>query len=779
MFFGAAVLTLALGMGVNALLFSATSGLLWKPLPFVEGHQLVWLMTETAAKPGVHDTTTSAEGEAIARSASPLAATAAIGDNALVRELAQSHQRWRGIWATTGLFQVLKIAPAVGAVPAVLPPDGAPRAMFLGHERWQRDFAADPAVVGRELVFADNKRFVVVGVLPPALEFPFARSPHPGHGAGFQPGVQDYWVLAPESPGGHPGGVMIGRLGAGQDAASAQAMLSAVSARLAGEQPSSHAGRALIAIPMREQILGPLGLAVPLLQGFALLVLVIACANLASLLIARGATRAGELTVRVALGARASDLIRLRAAEALIISACGAGAGLAIAWLGRQWLAALAPRHEALINRIAVDAGVLLALGGTAVLVTFASGVLPAFWRRPSSTLSLHASRVTRAGVQKPLRALVACQIALSVTLAASAVLLGRSLERLLDTDAGYQTKGVFAVDAVLYIPNREATPILRDLATRLRALPGVEAVGFVHSAPLTGKWIVRDSFEVVHGPAQGRTAEMPGSFVSHDYFQALQIPVLAGRMFTEGDLARRDYPIIINDIAARMYFPGRTPIGERVRIAGALREIVGVVGATRDLSLDTPAEPQWYLPGLSGTSQIVVRASAGLDTMPAMLRRELAASDPRFIVERLDALDDIVAGTVMERRLAARLAAVFAMLAMVVAGLGLYGALSFGVAQRRREFAVRTAVGATRPAITRLLVGEGLRVGAMGAGAGMLAAAAVARVLRPFMYDATGSDIWAVPFAAALLLGVSLLASIGPARRGAATSVITALRSD
>jgi predicted permease len=779
MVFGAAVLTLALGMGVNALLFSATSGLLLKPLPFQDGDALAWLLTETAAKPGVRETTTGEEGEAVARSTSPYEATAAVGDSALVRELERSHQRWRGLWATTGLFQVLKIAPALGAVPPTLPPDGAPRAMVIGNARWQRDFGADPGIIGRELAFADNKRFVVVGVLPPALEFPFARPPHPGHGAGFLPGEQDYWILAPDPPGGHPGGVMIGRLGSGQDHPRAQAVLSAVSAQLAREHPASHAGRTLVNVPLRQQILGPLSRAVPLLQAFAVLVLAIACANLASLLIARGATRTDEVTVRLALGARLSDLVRLRAAEAFVISVLGAGAGLGIAWIGRAWLARLAPRHEALVGRITIDAGVVLALGGAAVLVTFACGVFPALWRRRSAMLPAHASRVTRSDVRRSLRTLVACQIALSVTLAASALLLGRSLQRLLDTDPGYRTEGVFAADAILYVPTREAQVVMGDLVTRLRAVPGVDAVGFVHSTPLTGKWIVRDTFEILDGPAQGRTRELPGSFVAHDYFRAMQIPIVAGRGFSEADLSRRDYPIIINDIAARQYFPGRSPIGERVRITGALREIVGVVGATRDLALDMPAEPQWYLPGLSGTSELVVRATAGLATMPAALRREIAATDPRFIVQRIDALDGIASDTVMERRLAARLAGIFAGLAIVVAGLGLYGVLSFSVAQRRREFAIRAAVGATRGAIARLLVGDGLRAGAIGIGVGMLAGAAAARELRPFLYETVNADLWAVPLAAALLLGVSLAASIGPALRGAATSVVTALRRE
>src|SRR5688572_9241726 len=225
------------------------------------------------------------------------------------------------------------------------------------------------------------------------------------------------------------------------------------------------------------------------------------------------------------------------------------------------------------------------------------------------------------------------------MTLVASAVTLGQSLTRLLDVDAGYQTEGVVAADTILYIPNREALEVLQGLRRKLLAMPGVDAVGFVHSTPLTSQWIIRDTLEIMDGPARGETPPMEGSFVAYDFFDVMRIPVLAGRAFSEGDLGRPDFPIVINDIAARRYFPGRNPIGERVRMTGRLREIVGVVGATRDLALDAPAEAQWYQPILFGTSQLLVRAT-GVPNLPELLRRELMIADPRFIVQRVQRLD-------------------------------------------------------------------------------------------------------------------------------------------
>jgi hypothetical protein len=361
------------------------------------------------------------------------------------------------------------------------------------------------------------------------------------------------------------------------------------------------------------------------------------------------------------------------------------------------------------------------------------------------------------------------------MTLAASAVTMGRSLSRLLNIDAGYQTEGVVAADTILYIANSEAVEIQKRLRRKLLAMPGVDAVGFVHSTPLTNQWIIRDTFEVMDGPAKGETSPMVGSFVAYEFFDVMRIPVLAGRSFVETDLGRRDFPLVINDIAARRYFPGRNPVGERVRMTGGFREIVGVVGATRDLALDAPAEPQWYQPSLFGTSQLLVRAH-GVQNLPELLRRELRSADPRFIVQRVQPLDDIVAGTVIERRLASRLVGVFAGLALVLAGVGLYGVMSFGVAQRRREFGIRAAIGADPARIVRLLMVHGLRITAIGIAFGGGMSWFALRLLQPLLFDSPGFTLMPLAAAALLLVIVAILAVIGPALRAASTSPTVAL---
>lgn len=780
-FTAAAILTMALGMGANALMFSVANGLLLRPLPFQQPDELVWVFSEQQQNPSERDTVSGDEGDAIARRQSPFSATAAIGDSALVREVERRHERWLGIWATTSLFEVLKITPVVGRIPADLPPNGAPRAMFISHERWVRDFAADPAVVGKLLPFVDRQPFVVAGVLPPGLEFPFARAPHKGHGAGFHAGLQDFWAIAPDRPGEHPGGVMIARLANGRTAAAAAREIAGVSASLAASRQQENNGRVLVVVPMRDHVLGLIGPALPVLQLFSGLVLLIACANLANLMLARAAAARSETAMRVALGARTAHLLRLSAAEALVISAGGAALGMALAWGGRELLAAMAPRQTALISRITIDGAVLAFLAGVSIVTTLIFGVLPGFLRRPAGSLTevMSTARHTGSGPQRTLRWLAVSQIALSLTLLAGAGVLGTSLQRLMNVDAGYVTDGVITVDTVLYIPGREAMPIHAALIARLRALPHVEAAGFVHSTPLTDKWLVRDTFEVMDGPAKGATPMMPGGFVTYDYFQALRIPILAGRAFSASDIDRRDFPIIINDIAARRFFPGRNPVGMRVMMTGELREIVGVVKATRDIRLDTAPEPQWYQPIAGGTSELIVRVSGRASDHVAALRSTIESIDTRMIVQRILPLDDVVADTVLERRMAARLVSVFAGIALALAAVGLYGVTHFGVIRRRREFAIRSSLGATRQAILQGVLRQSLTLAGLGIACGVTLSLALAGLLQRLMFETSAASPVALSVAAFVLMSVALAAAIGPAWRAASADPITVLKPE
>lgn len=775
-FFITAVITMGLGLGVNALLFSAVNGLLLRPLPFHDADGLVWIFGASTKTPDTRDTTTGAEGDLIARHVTEFTATAAIGDAGLVRGVGARHHRWHGIWTTTGLFQVLGIAPAIGAVPPVLPADGQPRVIFISHERWTSEFGSDDSILGQPLQFEDNKRFVIAGVLPAGLEFPFARAPHKGHGAGFQSGDQDFWILAPDRPGEHPGGVMTARLAAGSSVTKATSALAGVNRAL--ELDGRGRDRVLTAVSMRDQVLGPLVSVLPRLQAFALFVLLIACGNLGSLMLARASATRVDSDVRVALGARTSHLVRLAFAEAGIIMT----AGIALSWLlagaGIRWLAWLAPRHDALLSRITFDLPVLLMTGGIALVAAIAIGFIPVLIRsRTSNRLSAESSqRSTSARVQRSLNGLVIAQMALSVALVSGAMLLATSLHRVISVDAGYDASDVLVGETILYVPPREALPILDTLVQRLRQLPGVNAVGFVHSTPLTGQWVIDDEMELVEGDARGRIVKLSGSLVAYDYFDVMRIPVLAGRVFTAPDLTRPDFPIVINDLAAARYFPGKNPVGAHVRMTGRVREIVGVVKATRDVRLETEPQPQFYQPWLSGTSNLMVRAE-NPKAQAAAMRQAIESADPRFIIQRLYPLTTIVEDTVLERRIGSHLLTVFGVLAVGLAVVGLVGVIHFGAVQRRREFAVRLALGATRREVVRLVVAQAIRTTGIGISLGCMLGILVAGSLQHLVFGAQPLDWLSIAVAAALLFCISAAAATRPAWTAASVDPLAALR--
>ena len=769
-FFASAVLTVSLGMGANAFVYSAVNGLLVRPIPLIDADRVVWIFAR-AAETGSLEPLSGEEGEAL-QAGGVFDVVTVIGDRGLVREVGVRHDRWRGIAVSRGIFDVLGVAPVLGDQ---MPLAGPPR-IAISYERWQKEFGGDPAMVGRELAFADNKRFVVAAILPSGLEFPFARAPHRGNGAGFVPGVQDFWIL--ESGDASGGGPAIARLRPGDTLAQAQARVSV--AANPQRRDAANVPRRLEVVTLRNQSLGNLAPALVLLQIFAALVLLVACANLANLMLARAAAGRDETAVRVALGASPRALARLHGAEVFLISLFGALLGGVLARAAHAGLILAAPRQRIFLDRVQFDWSVYALLGVFCVGATVLFGLAPVGlrWRRalrqgPGST-RLH-SRESRS-----VRVFVVAQIALSVALLTGAATLRESLHRVLSVDTGYDMRGVVAADVLLYVPNREVLPAIDDLVQRLREHPEVQAVGLIHSTPLTGKWTLRDPFEMLEPDGTVVTPPMAGAFVAYDYFEAMGIPILAGRNFRREEFTSPRPPaLIINDAAARMLYPGRNPLGARVRMHGATREIVGVVQNTRDASLEAAPEPQWYQPVMLGSSQVIVRGRSSAAQTMAIVRRELGRSDPRLIVEKLEALETIAADSIVERRMAAQLVTMFALVAVILAGVGLHGVASYRAVRRRREFAIRAAIGATRPRLIRIVLGGTLTLTAIGGAAGMLLSVALGRSLQAMLFETVPAQPWTLVAAASGLAAVALLATLHPAWRAGSADPAALLRSE
>ena len=772
-----ALATLGLGIGATTLMFTAVHGLLVRPLPFPDADRIGWVMAQPAS--GELEGLSSTETSAIAARVPAIESIAVIGDMGLVRAVSGRHDRWRGIWTTADLVDVLGVSLRAGQVQPLTGSAGL-RSMLVAQERWEREFGSDPALIGRELAFEDNKRFIVVGILPRGLEFPFARAPHRGNGAGFVPGRQDFWVLQPAEATGLPGGFTIAKLGRAASPAEARAQIDSVERGVIAEDPRAMR-RTLLFTPLRDQVLGNLAPALPVLLAFAALVFLVACGNLATLLLARAVSQREEVAIRVALGARPAVLARTFVTEAFLLSAAGAALGLLITAAGRMTLARLAPRHDALVERISIDWTTVLFVSTLAVVVTLIFGVVPG-WRRARAAVAdvSHASstRTTSPGHQRSFRVLVIAQVALSLALVVGGFGLRDSFHRIMSVEAGYDMRDVVAADMLLFVPMTEAVPIIDRVVTTLQNTPGVTAVGLVHSTPLTGKWTFQDSFEVLGTTPAVTTPPISGGFVAYDYFAAMGVPIVAGRSFTRTEFSTsRQRVMIINDIAARRFFPGGDVVGSRIRMNGSVHEIIGVVKGTRDARLDAAPEPQWYQPAMLGSSQIIVRGSGPTAATTELVERVLRESDSRMIVEEVNALETIASESVIERRLAAQLVSAFAITAVVLAGIGLYGVVNFGAMQRQREFGIRLAVGATPMAIVRIIIRQGLSMAAAGIALGVILSLAGADALQSLLFEARAADLSTVSFAAGALILTAALACVRPGWRAASVDPAITLR--
>jgi predicted permease len=432
---------------------------------------------------------------------------------------------------------------------------------------------------------------------------------------------------------------------------------------------------------------------------------------------------------------------------------------------------------------VALDGPALLFALGACAVTTLVFGAVPALHAAaPGAAGALRAGRgdAGTTGAARLRRALAAAQVALALVLLFGASLLLQSLARALAADnAGYDAARVVAADVALPTHADEQAAYPR-LVARLRALPGVEAVGAVHSTPLTGKWTFREPLALQAGGDAAFAAS--GSLVAFDYFRVMGVALVAGRAFADEDLVRERTDgavrtVILNRTAARRLALDASLLGRTVFVNGRPRTVVGVVEDTRDLRLDAPVEPQWYAPAYFGTSQLVVRTAGDPARLAGAVRAALLAADPRVVVGRVEPLGAVVAASVAERRVTARLLAAFAAVAVVLAVVGLYGVISFGTARRRREFGVRTALGARPVDVRRLVLGEGLGLAAWGIAAGLVAAVPAGLLLRGLLFGVGPADPTTLAAICATLAACAVAASWAPARRAARTDPAAVLR--
>jgi len=760
-----AVATLALGIGANTAIFSLVRAVILKPLPFRDPAQLiaVWdTYLPQFAKIGV----SSAEMKEWQQQASLFSESAwyryVPSDLTLTVAGAEASLVHAAI-VSPGLAPMLGVAPMAGHGFAANEP---PTSVLLSERVWRERFSENPAIAGKT-VLLNGQAYTVAGVMPREGAFP---------------DWAEVWIppsplMGDEltNPVRHSLG-FVARLRPGVSEARAAAALQGIARRLAAEHPKTSTGWGMRVTGLQADLTASMRPALLLLWGAVSLVLLIACANVANLLLSRATGRAREMALRTALGASAWRLSRQLVTESLLLAVAGGGLGLGLA----QWtLAAVRPAAD--LGDARADWPVLLFLGAVTIATGVLAGLAPAAQAlRADLNGVIKAASLTGAGSGRVRAALVVAEIALAMMVAAGGGILARSFMRLMNVDPGFQARGLLTM-RLSVPPSRDPAQWFHRVDERLRALPGVESLAVANALPLVANRANVTRFAVPGSPLINRDA-LPGAqirFVSPDYFSTMRIPLRSGRVFTERDLTSDS--VIINETMARRFWPGRDPVGLKF-ITGPwgtnpnYSTIVGVVGDVKQFGLDSEATFDLYGPGLRAL-YLIVRTPGDPAALAGAVRREIHQADAEVPITEVRTMEQVLGESARLRRWTMALLAAFAALAMVLAMVGIYGVMAWSAEQRTREIGIRMALGAGRGAVMGMIVRQGLALCATGLVIGMGGAWIFRRVLAGLVFETGTFDAAAYAAAAVLMLAAGLAACYLPARRALQVDPLVALR--
>jgi putative ABC transport system permease protein len=787
-----AVITLALGIGANSAIFSLVNSILLRQLPFWQPEQLVRVSSRRPIAGKFPFTLPDfIDYRDQNRSLSGIAAFASWSAN--LTDQGEPEQL-QGLRISANAFELLGVKAIAGR--ALQPPDDTPgqqNVAVLSYSFWRRRFGADPQLVGKRLTL-NGASYIVAGVLPPQFFFP----------------IREAEVAVPLAPDADPlRGVRtsthflqaLARLKPGVTREQAEADLTAVARRLREQYPVPNANKIGVTLsPLHEEVVGAFRITLWLLLGAVGVVLLITCVNLANLALARGSGRRREMAIRAALGATRQRLIQQLATESLLLALLGGGLGLLLACYGTDLLLALSPSTLPRAAEVGVDLRVLGFTLALSLLAGVIFGLAPA-WQttrvNPNEELK-ESGRGTGGGTRqsRARNLLVVSEIALSLVLLISAGLLIKSFLRLQAVNPGFEAKNALAI--LLSLPkaqysNRAAVSAFYEkLRPRLESLPGVEAVGFVSALPLSGR-LYSIPFTI-----EGR-ATLPDEALRADYrvvnagyFRALKIPLIAGRVFNEYDTAQTASVALISQNLARLHWPNSSPLGASLRIndnnqGPRLVEIIGVVGDVKHLSLDGEPAPHIYLPihqahedgvaWLTNNQYWLLRATVDPLTLAAAASREIQAVDRSIPTSNMRTMERYLAASIAPRRFNLWLLTIFAGAALILAAIGLYGVISYGVTQRRHEIGIRMALGARASDVLKLVVAQGMALAIVGVALGLVAALALTRLMESLLFSVSATDPLTFIAIALILTFVALLACYIPARRATKVNPLVALR--
>jgi putative ABC transport system permease protein len=786
-----AIMALALGIGANTAIFSVVNGVLLRPLPFEDPDRLVRLGEWSQQVPGMSISYPNLlDWREQNRVFTEIAATRFVSYNLTGVD---EPERLQGRDVTANFFDVLGVKPALGR--SFLPEEdhaNSNRVVILSHGLWQRRFGSDPKILGKQLTLSDAS-YTVIGVLPKEYRF---GSPTDV----FVPmGLRENTEMI-RNRDNHPGIYAYARLKPGVTFEQAESEMKGIAARLAQAYPKENAEHSITMMPLREYFVGDVRTSLLILLGAVGFVLLIACANVANLLLARATSRYREIAIRTALGASRIRIIRQLLTESVLLAIVGATVGLLLALWGIDVLRTASIDAIPTTAEIKLDAYVFIFTLGVSLLTGVICGLAPALQTsKPDLNESLkEGGRTGTSGAarQRVRSLLVVSEVALSLVLLIGSGLLIKSFVRLSQTETGFEPENLLTMQLSYAAKPGEGLKVagfFNQVEQRIKALPGVESVALSNGVPFLGA--TETSFQIEGRPeAEAGKRPMTVLYVTTpDYLKTMGIRLLKGRFFTEQDTRTSPLVAVIDEDFARQQFPNEEPIGKF--LAGNKEEniphveIVGIVSHVKNYGLDTagPVQselyyswnqaPERFLPQMSGRMSLILRTNADPSGLTSAVRREIQAIDPNQPVYNVNTMEQVLADSLATQRLSMLLLSVFASVALVLAAVGIYGVLSYTVAQRTHEIGIRMALGAQRKDVLKMVVGQAMLMVVVGIVIGLVGAFAITRVMTSLLYGVSATDPVTFGGVSVLLAAIALFACLIPARRATRVDPMVALR--
>ena len=775
-----AVITLALGIGANTAIFSVVNTILLRPLPYSDPERIVLVLHDNRIAKIERDFVSYQNFQDFQKqnqSFERMAAATSVWSSVLTTS--EGPERVTNQYASASLFPLLGVPVLMGRL--FLESEDQPgqaRVVMLSHQLWLSRFASDPDIIGKTLTI-DNVTATVVGVMPPGFRFlqeaelwtPLAQNSVIYRGRAVR-------IVTP-----------LGRLRPGFSLDQARTEMANLARQLEQQYPESNTGLGAAVVTLTEQVSGKIRPALLLLLGVVGFVLLIACANVANLMMTRAATRQREIAVRIALGAGRARLVRQLLTESVTLSVVGGSVGLLPAVWGVDLVRKLGQARLPRVDELSMDGWVLMFTLGLSLLTGILFGLAPALQLSKSNLHeSLKEGSRGTLGLGRNLlhSSLIVAEIALALILLTGAGLMLKSFARVIDVDPGYRADKVLTLQIGLppiYSQPAQRLAFYQQLFARLNALPGVEAAGGATRLPLREG--VTTKLEIEGRPVPvGERPEVEFRRASTNYFGAMGIPLRKGRTFTEQDVLESPPVVLINEEAARRFWSSEDPVGKKVRFFGTAEEpwstIIGVIGNVKHFGLEAEPRPEVYISFSQGppvAPLLAIRTSVDPPSLISAVRRELRSLEPRLVMYNFTPMANLVTESLTERRINTLLIGVFAALALTLAAIGVYGVMSYLVRQRTHEIGIRMALGAERGDILRLIIGHGMALMLAGMGIGLVGALGLTRVMSGLLFGISPTDTATFAGGSLVLALVTLVACWIPARRATRVDPMIALR--